>query len=144
ITGGACFVDICRDSNDCNFITATCDPSSSRCAPTPATMGNSIGGTCSIDGDCKSGACQPQQAGPPVSWTGGYCTTGCTVLDDLTDTCPSNSICLTSTGHLGLLGFCFALCDTPAGGASRFGSCRIGYSCTAFTGDSRFGYCFTN
>jgi hypothetical protein len=136
---GMCYFDLlCRDEHDCagGYI---CDPATSTCVTTPKTGGAATGAACTTDANCAGDFCVQQTTGP-VTWTGGYCSPLCEILPDLSDTCPSGTLCAASA--VGAIGGCLKLCDADPL-ISRFGGCRSGYNCVAFTGDPRFGYCYT-
>ncbi|HZS40104.1 MAG TPA: hypothetical protein VFF06_24910 [Polyangia bacterium] len=135
---GWCEVALCRSSGDCSFL-GQCSTQAAACQSAPATSGGAVGAACTVDGDCLSGRCSKPSG---TLWPGGYCSAPCQVNADFTDSCPSGSVCgpMNAGGlYIGVEGQCLALCD--AGAVARFGSCRVGYKCTPFAYDPRFGAC---
>jgi hypothetical protein len=140
----ACIPLVCRANSDCTA-GFTCDPASGRCLAAPS-VGSAIGTACTTSATCAGKFCIAQRAMVPL-FSGGYCSATCTLLPDLSDTCPSGAVCLgDGTPAIGEVGLCYDLCDAPAGGVSRFGGCRTGesYVCRPFTTDPRFGFCDSN
>lgn len=127
-----CRLGACRQNSDCasGF---TCNVAAGACQAAPLTTGAGVGEPCTGDPSCASRTCLTMP-------TGGYCSLGCTVFDDYSDTCPAGSICNTNT--IGASSICLDLCDNGVG-VSRFGSCRTGYTCDPFSADRRFGVCVT-
>ena len=149
-TGAApstCSLGICRENGDCVAPDRICDHASSTCvcktvsatctgAPPPGT--GAIGADCTTNANCRGGVCIPHSTAPEA-WAGGYCTSNCTVLPDLSDTCPDGTIC--TAARMGGAGVCLKLCD-KGGLLGTYGSCKLGYTCASL-GDPRVGYCVT-
>jgi len=140
-TQTACVPNTCRDSADCST-GFTCDSKSGECRNTPAGA-KAVGTACTADTDCSGDYCIVQRPTVPL-FSSGYCSASCTILPDLSDTCPSGAIC--SATAIGANGSCFRLCDAPGAVISKFGACRTAesYVCKPFTGDPRFGFCASN
>ncbi|MEZ4391666.1 MAG: hypothetical protein R3A48_11265 [Polyangiales bacterium] len=128
----------CRSNADC-AAGYTCDVASDRCLLSPLPGAGEVGAPCASNEACRGGTCfTPMVNGGVAQWRDGYCTAGCAALAGGGDTCPAGSYC--SSRSVGVQGACIKLCDAMTS-ASRFGACRAGYSCQAFTGDPRTGLC---
>lgn len=137
---GACLPDCrlgfsCGTSLDCDQATGACVPGS-----------QAVGAACSLDAECKSGLCTPEQtAGSGKQWEGGYCTQSCSTSAP----CPQGSSCVTyDDGSSYCASACGASSDCRSGYACSGSAkvclpdCRQGWSCgTALTCDSVTGSC---
>lgn len=133
----------CRSNTDCTT-GYTCDVASNRCVTAPLPGLNTTGAPCTANASCASDFCLTEAANPDggaAVWPGGYCSTPCTGLPGGGDTCPAGTFC--SVHNVGALGACLKLCDAAAG-VARFGSCRAGYRCQAFSSEPRVGVCLNN
>jgi hypothetical protein len=109
---GACLPDCrlgfsCGTSLGCDQLTGACVPGSQQ-----------VGSACSLDADCQSALCSPEQAtAAGKQWAGGYCTQACAGSAP----CPSGSSCVTYDDGSA---YCASACGTSA-------DCRSGYACSA-------------
>jgi hypothetical protein len=135
LTPVRCVRGLCRDDDDCNAGNV-CDHAQGLCVASRKVGAGNVGDPCTMDAQC-GGTCIMQRMTAPL-FVNGYCTTACALLPDLSDTCPSGSIC--SDSAIGAVGVCLDLCDTSPL-MSRFGVCRAGYTCKPFANDTRYGFC---
>jgi hypothetical protein len=130
---------VCRSDADCTA-GYTCDAQSGSCQQAPHP-GNGVGQPCGSDAACASNFCLTPRASSPT-YTGGYCSAGCTILPDFSDTCPAEAFCLADT--IGSYGNCFDLCDRNPG-VSRYLGCRTGYTCVQLSSETPdVGVCRSN
>ena len=121
----ACLPD-CRLGWSCGS-SFTCDADSGECREPP----QAIGAPCTLNVQCQSGLCTPEETSSSGSaWSGGYCTQEC----GAGTVCPSGSTCITFADNSS---FCSASC-------SDGGTCRSGYVCSiavaACLPDCRLGW----
>jgi hypothetical protein len=138
----ACLPD-CRLGFSCGS-SLTCDQSTGNCV---AAAGNrAVGETCTLNAECKSSLCTPEQsASAGKQWTAGYCTQQCSP----TTACPAAATCITyADGSSYCAASCVASSDCRSGYVCSttakvcLPDCRQGWSCgTSLSCDSGSGNC---
>jgi hypothetical protein len=123
---GACLPD-CRLGWSCGA-RLVCDTATGACTPPPGTT--PLGSPCTLNLDCASGLCIPEQSGTgSVAWSGGMCSQECT-----TTACPTGASCVAMKDGS-------AYCAPACAGTV---DCRAGYVCSAGVGaclpDCRLGW----